>query len=167
MDIADLVVSRMKLCRVADSTNTVHHQTLQLFLDNISLQLLRELLILHVHLLLRVFLRVLQVLKSVLVLHKVVRVISLLLGSFGSEGLQVVDHILKLNSLRLNLLELFFWHACDFRFGANAHHLVDNHARIQFSFCCCLLEFLDATFVFGQRFRQGFHICAVLEDSRF
>ena len=59
MDIADFVVSGMKLCRVADSTNTVHHQTLQLLLDDISLQLLRELLILQVHLLLRVFLRVL------------------------------------------------------------------------------------------------------------
>ena len=59
MDIADLVVRRMKISRVADSTNAVHHQTLQLLLDDISLQLLRELLILQVHLLLRVFLRVL------------------------------------------------------------------------------------------------------------
>lgn len=108
----------------------MHHQTLQLLLDDISLQLFRELLILHVNLLLRVFLSVLQVLKSVLVLHQVVRVISLLLGSFDSEGFQIVDHILKLNSLRLNLLELFFSHACEFRFRANAYHLVDNHARV-------------------------------------
>lgn len=45
------------------------------------------------------FLSVLQVLESVLVFHKVELVISLLLGSFDSEGFQVVDHILKLSSL--------------------------------------------------------------------
>ena len=117
----------------------MHHQSLQLLLDDISFELFGELLVLDLELLPVELVLLLKLQNCVGVFFNFVHMIGLLLSCFRAEGLQVIHHSGELLGLRLHVLELLLGDHLDGVLACDARHLVDDHRCVQTAFIGSLL----------------------------